>query len=350
MSGPFRRFPFIGQDPSELFTPPPRPIIPDEVPEAEPDDSELLRLQPTALFLLDQGGVVLHLAGAWPQVTGLPHEHLLGQPLHQFLKLPDHFPDGLAAESGVCEEARIGFRGLSRRVRVVWQWQGNRVAGSLETPGEAVRLAFERSERLRRAEDALEQTIACLGTTLDAVQGQHVVRMVSYATRLGVAYGLSESDLRAVRWGAALHDVGKMRVPPEILGKPGPLSAAEFDVIVQHPQWGAQILERLEYLPQAARQAVLHHHERWDGQGYPSGLLAQRIPLTARIVMIADVFDALTSDRSYKQAWSPDTAAEFLIRESGRAFDPGLVRLFITEVLHLGELYDLPEGGADQTL
>ena len=346
MSGPFRRFPFIG-DPEDQILPPTQPLIPEEVPEAEPDDSELLRLQPTALFLLDQGGVVLNMGGGWLQVTGLTPEHLLGRPLHQFLKLPDSFPDGLAAESGVCEEAHIGLGGLSRRVRVVWQWQGKRLAGSLETPGEAVRLAFERSERLRRAEDALEQTITCLGTTLDAVQGQHVVRMVSYATRLGKAYGLGEVELRAVRWGAALHDVGKARVPPEILGKPGPLSAAEFEVIVQHPQWGAQILERLEYLPLAARQAVLHHHERWDGQGYPAGLLEERIPLTARIVMIADVFDALTSDRSYKQAWAPDVAAEFLIREAGRAFDPRLVRLFISEVLQLGELYEQAEGGAE---
>ena len=176
------------------------------------------------------------------------------------------------------------------------------------------------------------------------MQGQHVLRMVSYATRLGEAYGLDDEALKALRWGAALHDVGKARVPQTILSKRGPLSADEFDVVVQHPVWGAEILERLKFIPPASRQAVLHHHERWDGGGDPAGLLEERIPISARIVMIADVFDALTSDRSYKAAWTPDAAGEFLIRESGRAFDAQLVRLFLERVLDLGYLY---QGNAD---
>ena len=92
---------------------------------------------------------------------------------------------------------------------------------------------------------------------------------------------------------------------------------------------------------------MLHHHERWDGQGYPAGLIEERIPTSARIVMIADVFDALTSDRSYKTAWTPEAAGEFLLRESGRAFDPELVRLFLERVLDLGYLYQAAEGQTD---
>ncbi|AWN23437.1 PAS sensor protein [Deinococcus irradiatisoli] len=340
MSGPFRRFPFHDYlETAEQVAPLPRPLIEEAAPETAPDDAELLACQPSALFLLDKAGMLVRLGGNWQGVTGLLPEHVLGRPLHQFLKLPASHPRGLYAESGVCEEASIGRGGLSRRVRVVWQRRGERTAGTLELPGQAAREAYERSERLRRAEEALEQTIACLGTTLDAVQGQHVIRMVAYATRLGEVYGLDEHELRSVRWGAALHDVGKARVPSDILGKRGPLSAEEFDVVVQHPVWGAEILERLEFLPDAARQAVLHHHERWDGQGYPAGLNQERIPVSARIVMIADVFDALTSDRSYKHAWTPAAAGEFLIRESGRAFDPALVRLFLEQVLDLGYLY-----------
>ena len=341
MSGPFRRFPFNDYlDDSEQITPPARPVVGEDLPEIEADDGELLRCQPSALFLLDQAGILVRVGGNWQGVTGLLPEHVLGRPLHQFIKLPQSsHPRGLYAESGVCEEASIGRGGLSRRVRIVWQRGETRVAGSLEQPGLAAREAYERSERLRRVEEALEQTIACLGTTLDPVQGQHVVRMMSYATRLGEIYGLDEAGLRSVRWGAALHDVGKARVPQDILNKRGPLSADEFDVVVQHPVWGAEILERLEFLPDAARQAVLHHHERWDGQGYPAGLLSAGIPIPARIVMIADVFDALTSDRSYKDAWTPEAAGEFLLRESGRAFDPDLVRLFLERVLDLGHLY-----------
>ncbi|GAA4022030.1 hypothetical protein GCM10022631_40440 [Deinococcus rubellus] len=340
MSGPFRRFPFNGDlDASEQTVPSARPLVQDDVPEAEADDSELLRCQPSALFLLDQAGMLMRIGGNWQGVTGLLPEHVLGRPLHQFLKLPlGSHPRGLYAESGVCEEASIGRGGLSRRVRIVWQRGETWVAGSLEQPGPAAREAYERSEKLRRAEEALEQTIACLGTTLDPVQGQHVMRMTSYATRLGEIYGLDAAGLRSVRWGAALHDVGKARVPQDILNKRGPLSADEFDVVVQHPVWGAEILEKLEFLPDAARQAVLHHHERWDGQGYPAGLVEERIPISARIVMIADVFDALTSDRSYKDAWTPEAAGEFLLRESGRAFDPELVQLFLERVLDLGYL------------
>lgn len=343
MSGPFRRFPFDDDlDASEQITLPASPVVREELPEAEADDSELLRCQPSALFLLDQAGILVRVGGTWQGVTGLRPEHVLGRPLHQFLKLPpSSHPRGLYAESGVCEEASIGRGGLSRRVRIVWQRGETRVAGSLEQPGPAAREAYERSEQLRRAEEAVEQTIACLGTTLDPVQGQHVVRMMSYAVRLGEIYGLDAAGLQSVRWGAALHDVGKARVPQDILGKRGPLSADEFDVVVQHPVWGAEILEKLEFLPDAARQAVLHHHERWDGQGYPAGLVEERIPVSARIVMIADVFDALTSDRSYKEAWTPEAAGEFLLRESGRAFDPALVRLFLERVMDLGYLYQV---------
>ncbi len=343
MSGPPRRFrDFL--DPSERISLP-APLIAEQAAEAPADDAELLACQPSALFLLDQAGLVVRLGGNWQHVTGLLPEQVLGRPLHQFLKLPvSSHPRGLYAESGVCEEASIGRAGMSRRVRIVWQRQNERTAGSLELPSAAAKLAYERSERLRRAEEALEQTIECLGTTLDAVQGQHVLRMVSYATRLGEAYGLDDEALKALRWGAALHDVGKARVPQTILSKRGPLSADEFDVVVQHPVWGAEILERLEFMPPASRQAVLHHHERWDGGGYPAGLLEERIPISARIVMIADVFDALTSDRSYKAAWTPDAAGEFLIRESGRAFDAQLVRLFLERVLDLGYLY---QGNAD---
>jgi putative nucleotidyltransferase with HDIG domain len=343
LSGPFRRFPFDDSchDASEQIGPPPRKLIADEEAPLQTDDAALLAAQPSALFLLDEGGAIVRVGGNWQAVTGLTPEQVMGKPLYHFLKLPQtSHPQGLYAESGVCEEGSIGRGGIMKRVRAVWKRGERQTAGNLELPGPAAKVAYERSERLRRAEDALEQTIGCLGTTLDAVQGQHVVRMVSYAMRLGEAYGLSGQELRAVRWGAALHDVGKARVPQDILGKRGPLTADEFDVVVQHPVWGVEILERLEFLPDAARQAVLHHHERWDGQGYPAGLLQEGIPLPARIVMIADVFDALTSDRSYKRAWTPGDAAEFMIREAGRSFDPKLVRLFIEQVLDLGHLYN----------
>ncbi|AZI41913.1 HD-GYP domain-containing protein [Deinococcus psychrotolerans] len=340
MSGPFSRYPFDDLGATEQASLPERPSVQGQQPDIEANDAELLALQPSALFLLDQAGILIRLGGNWQGVTGLRPEQVLGRPLHQFVKLPpSSHPQGLYAQSGVCEEASIGRGGLSKRVRLVWQRGEGGTGGSLELPGPREREIYERSEKLRRAEVALEQTITCLGTTLDTFQSHHVKRMVSYAVRLGQAYGLSEQDLSALRWGATLHDVGKVRVPQHILIKTGPLSAEEFGVVLQHPQWGAEILGQLDFLPDAARDAVLHHHERWDGQGYPAGLREDQIPLLARIVMIADVFDALTSDRSYKTAWTPAAAGEYLIRESGRAFEGDLVRLFLERVMDLGYLY-----------
>ncbi|WP_345451539.1 HD-GYP domain-containing protein [Deinococcus aluminii] len=187
---------------------------------------------------------------------------------------------------------------------------------------------------------ALETLVHLLAVSQEGWQAGHIHRVEYLAVRLAVAAGLPPEEVEAVRWGAALHDIGKARVPREILQKPGPLDPPEYAVILQHPVWGVELLADLPCLPLPTVDAVCCHHERWDGAGYPLGLQQQAIPLSARIVSVADVFDALTSARPYKAAWSCEKAALYLLEQSGQQFDPHLTRLFVVEVLGLGQLAD----------
>lgn len=180
-----------------------------------------------------------------------------------------------------------------------------------------------------------------LALQLESGQGRHLRRLVDLAGRLAVAAGMPAPGVRAICWGAALHDLGKLRVPAGILDKTGPLEAWEQAVMLRHPEWGAELLAGLPRLPRATLDAVRHHHERWDGTGYPAGLRGPQIPLSARIVSLADVFDALTSVRAYKPVWTEQEAALYLLREAGRHFDPALTRIFVCDVLGLGHLVGL---------
>jgi HD-GYP domain-containing protein (c-di-GMP phosphodiesterase class II) len=155
--------------------------------------------------------------------------------------------------------------------------------------------------------------------------------LTGFAYHLGVAVGLAGLDLKGVVFGALLHDVGKIGVPEAILVKPGPLSEAEWAAMRRHPEIGEQICRPLRSSRLFA-PIVRHHHERWDGRGYPDGLSGEAIPLGARIVALVDAFDAMTHDRPYRRGRSVDDALEELRRESGRQFDPDLAALFVARV------------------
>ena len=127
-----------------------------------------------------------------------------------------------------------------------------------------------------------------------------------------------------------MHDIGKIGIPDHILLKPGKLTPDEWAVMLRHAQIGAEIIgEHNSELLTIARSVALTHHERWDGNGYPQGLAGEAIPIEGRIAAVCDVFDALTSTRPYKQAWTEQAAFDYVVGESGKAFDPLLVRLFI---------------------
>jgi hypothetical protein len=165
----------------------------------------------------------------------------------------------------------------------------------------------------------------------DTDTGDHVVRVQMLASELALSTGLGASQAADIGWSAMLHDVGKLHVPDRILLKPGTLTAEEWVVMRRHSVWGAEILAQGEGF-EVARRIARWHHENMDGSGYPDGLRGERIPLEARIVRIADAFDAMTHTRPYQQARDIESALEEIDRWSGTQFDPELARLFIDQV------------------
>jgi len=163
-----------------------------------------------------------------------------------------------------------------------------------------------------------------------ATFGDHTTRVGTMATDLARVLGLRGPALTAVRAAARLHDLGKLCIPESILYKPGPLTPDEWVIMRQHPQLALLLLAPITHAGlQPVLASVRHHHEHWDGTGYPDGLAGDAIPLAARIVALVDVWDALTSDRPYRAAWSDADAQAYLAAQAGRQFDPLLVALFL---------------------
>lgn len=155
----------------------------------------------------------------------------------------------------------------------------------------------------------------------------HVHRVSDLAVDLGTGLGLIEEDLDRLALAGVLHDVGKIHLDPGILGKPGPLSEDEFELMRRHPELGfAMTRNRMD--PKVA-EAILYHHERFDGRGYPFGLAGEEIPLLSRIVLVSDAFDAMTSHRAYQAALPVDFAVEEITKNAGSQFDPAVVEVFL---------------------
>jgi HD-GYP domain-containing protein (c-di-GMP phosphodiesterase class II) len=152
--------------------------------------------------------------------------------------------------------------------------------------------------------------------------------------------GIPDSDLIYVRWGAMLHDIGKVGVPDQILLKPGPLTAAEWEVMRQHPIFAHELLSPIRFLGPAA-DIPYFHHESWDGGGYPWGLKGTDIPLLARIFAVVDSWDALLSDRPYRTGWEPERVLAYIRSQSGKHFDPEVARVFL-ELVECGEIPTSP--------
>ena len=189
----------------------------------------------------------------------------------------------------------------------------------------------DREARLRAA-----ATLAYAVDARDAYTGSHSNAVGELAAQIAARLGLSSEDIQLVRLAGRLHDLGKLAIPEEILRKPGPLSDSERLVLERHPQIGFRMLQSLGVEPIATW--VLHHHERWDGRGYPDGLAGETIPLGARIVFVADAFDAMTTDRVYGTRISPGEALAELGKCAGTQFDPAVVAAFPAEELGGGSI------------
>jgi putative nucleotidyltransferase with HDIG domain len=193
-------------------------------------------------------------------------------------------------------------------------------------------------DSVRSRMDALaaahRQTVEALAVAINAkdeVTHEHVLRVQTYAAGVARLLGCAEADVEALRAGALLHDIGKIAVPDYIINKPGKLTAEEFNRMKLHTVVGAQILSRVEF-PFPVVPVVRHHHERWDGRGYPDGLKGEEIPLTARILSVVDCFDAVREDRQYRKGMKREEAVAYLLGESGKTYDPRVVATFLAHL------------------
>lgn len=183
-----------------------------------------------------------------------------------------------------------------------------------------------------RLEQSYREAILMLGEAghfNDTDTGVHIWRMAAYARTLALGAGWTEADSDQLELAAPMHDTGKIGIPSRILRKPGPLDAQEWEVMRTHPQIGHDILVRSQApVFQLAAEVSLRHHEKWDGSGYPGALKGTEIPQSARIVALADVFDALSMKRPYKDPWPLDKIRQYILDNSGTHFDPEMVAVF----------------------
>jgi putative nucleotidyltransferase with HDIG domain len=188
-------------------------------------------------------------------------------------------------------------------------------------------LPWYAADRAIRAPDAVAALVAALAAK-DPSTCAHAERCSWYAARLAEELGLGERDASIVRLASLLHDIGKLAVPDDVLFKPGPLDDHEWTLMRQHPVTALHILGQIRSVADAT-PAILHHHEHYDGSGYPDGLAGDRIPIASRILLVTDAFDAMTTDRPYRRAMPVEAAVEELKSNAGTQFEPEVVAAFL---------------------
>ena len=318
----------------------------------------LLRLPFTgaAVFSLENGRPRLRAAaGTLPETAALAERlaespGLLHPPGHSHIRrlgAPTEPLERWAKAEGYAEIWALPLRALGRQLGVLLAFAREEVElfsedrSFFETLVAELEVALESARRMEemlsaRAElaDAYEKTLwgwAKAVELRDQETAGHTERVTALAEALGRALGLTPSELADLRRGAILHDVGKLAVPDAILHKPGKLTEEEWAVMKLHPVYAYEWLKNIPYL-KGAIVVPRYHHERWDGSGYPEGLRGEAIPLLARIFAVADVYDALTSDRPYRRAWPREKALRHLEENAGVLFDPRVVAVFLERV------------------
>jgi len=203
----------------------------------------------------------------------------------------------------------------------------------------ALRINEDAVQRLHRSEHrvwvAYERTLEAWARALeyrDRETEGHTRRVTDLSVRMAEVLGLAGDDLRRIRWGAMLHDIGKLAIPDTILLKNGPLDPAERALMNRHPVYAREMLAQIPFLADCA-DIPCHHHERWDGAGYPDGLAGETIPFAARLFSIVDQWEALSSDRPYRPAWPRHDVVAYLRDNAGSALDPSLVEVFLSRVM-----------------
>ncbi len=200
-------------------------------------------------------------------------------------------------------------------------------------------LSLVQAQELKQTRLQVIQRLGRAAEYKDNETGLHVMRMSHYAQVIALAYGFSEQKAEDLLHAAPMHDIGKIGIADNILLKPGKLTADEYKEMQKHPLIGAEIIGDCDSdLLKMAKAVALYHHEKWDGSGYPFGLSGEQIPIEARIVALSDVFDALTSARPYKQAWTIEETLQHIRAQKGQHFEPVLVDLLEQNLQHILEI------------
>jgi putative nucleotidyltransferase with HDIG domain len=238
----------------------------------------------------------------------------------------------LGDEAELTEEIARLRSELARREReaVETERQLERYAADLR---ETFKRERARTRQLRRSYMATVRALSNAVEARDAYTGKHAERVAAYGAAIARALGIAGSEAPEIEFGFLLHDIGKVAIPDAILYKPGALTDEERTLMSRHPAIGAEIVGGIEFLHEAVA-VVRSHHERWDGTGYPDGLAGEEIPLAARVFAVADVLDALTTDRPYRRALPFAQAREIIVAGSGSQFDPAVVEAFRTIADH----------------
>lgn len=311
---------------------------------------------PESIFVKDLSGRYVMMNAAGANVIGMPVEHILGrndwelfptetaahsarqddlvwasgEPLQYeaTLELNDGTYRSFLSTRSVYRDAHGEVQGLIGAVVDITA--SKTMERELQAKNAELQAHIQtRTEELEEARLEMLERLARAAEHRDEDTGEHVHRVARTSMGIAAELGLSQAEIELIGRASPLHDVGKIGVPDGILLKPGKLTAEEFEVVKTHTVIGASILEHgRSALIQAAQEIALTHHERWDGSGYPQRLAGERIPLWGRIVAVADVFDALASERPYKRAWTQEAALQEIEAQAGRQFDPEVVAAF----------------------
>ncbi|WP_029215091.1 HD domain-containing phosphohydrolase [Kallotenue papyrolyticum] len=290
--------------------------------------ADAIRLQPEVILLdlhmphLDGIEVLRHLARLWSEMPFLPVIVLTADVTNAARRQ--------ALEHGARDFISKPFDMIEVVLRVRNVIEMGRLYQALRHHNQELEARVqERTQALEAAQIELLECLARAAEYRDDDTGEHTQRVGALTAAIAMALGLPAGDVELLRRAAPLHDIGKIGIPDAILLKSSALTAEEFELIKTHTLIGADILGWSRFsLLQVAAEIALAHHERWDGSGYPHGLVGSAIPLAGRIVAVADVFDALTHERPYKSAWSEAQALAEIERQRGRQFDPAVVDAF----------------------
>ncbi len=235
--------------------------------------------------------------------------------------------EALGLDMGAVDYIHKPFHPVIVKARVRTQLELKRLKDNLDD------LVAIRTQELVRTRKDIVMRLAKASETRDNETGMHIIRLSHLCALLGKATGMNQAQIESFSTASLLHDIGKIGIPDEILLKPGRHTPEETKIMQTHTTLGGEILADGENeLLKMAREIALTHHERWDGTGYPNGLKGEEISIQGRITSVCDVFDALTSVRPYKKAWTMEEATDFLKENSGSMFEPTLVDLFIENI------------------